>query len=203
MGFQPIDPWRERSGSAAQSAEDPADHCTEEGAIALARRLDAFWAAKGEPKLHEAYEAERAENGGIVWGVRAARPIKPEEPRRIVGKTNMLPPAAEALVRSIVTERHPGVLPEEVLYAAPRARLDDCVTKARRECFKELQAQYGWGRTRTARMFGVDEATVYYALNDAFREKHNRQGKARAARSRSIHATAAKEFAERMKAAAE
>lgn len=75
--------------------------------------------------------------------------------------------AATEQMREMLSERH-GIDDLDALRRQHRLPAEQ--QTARWDCFRLLQAR-GWSLKRIAEYFGVDEVTVLYGVNPAFRQK--------------------------------
>ena len=73
------------------------------------------------------------------------------------------------LIRDVLKERHPHISFERVM--GSDRRYD--VVEARRDCIKSVKLSYPtFTGPQIARIFGISNFNVFYALHDEFREKH-------------------------------
>lgn len=182
-----INPWRERTGSESRIDFDGPDHSTSTGAAALARRLTAFWAAKGEPCEYEAHYVMPGEDGRSVWGVRIKKPIvvvvpeivKEPAPPTELPSDNAAPEVVQFCI-DILKERHPGIRFEDIDGTERGVRTDKVAYDARKDCICAIKSKYGFGPARIARLFGIDESSVTYATSEKVRANKRRRDLAKA-----------------------
>ncbi len=163
-------------GDASVSYVGP-DHSSLEGAQALAKRLNDFWEAKGQPREHEVYRLrERSKH----YGVRRRSKIPIAGPQIVA---IALSPRMEireapreqiaAFIAGVLQEKHPAIPYECITGKAktPKGVLVGTVRAARDDCIQAVRTKYGYSSGRIAKIFHVDSSTVRYAINPTIRVK--------------------------------
>ena len=180
---QPIDPWRLPFGKGGEWCGP--DHSSLEGARALAKRLNDYWAAQGQPREHEIYLVR---GYGATFGVRLRRPIPINRPEVV---KRAPPPKIEvgerprdkwkAICVATLQEKHPGI-PFYAVAGGSRRRLGgrvlEAIWAARRDCVRALKAaDPKLSTTQLGAFFKVHHTTIMYALTDECRARRQAKDK--------------------------
>lgn len=161
--------WLHDNLTSGPAPLDGPDLSTAQGAAALARRLESFWAMCGEPRLFSSYYVSHDQSGDPVFGVLDVTPQPASRKVEPVGPTPRQ--RVKTLVRATL-KNHPETS-YEVLMRHRRGRQGRRAAHefaARTACIKAVKREFGFDNEQVARIFAVDRTTVLLALGQKSRE---------------------------------